>query len=454
MPKFEIQDIGNTLKLREEIDAGNKVTTWFRQGLNVVDLVPAKFKLDFFNTDSKVPTFQIYNYGDDGLTPSLGADPNPFHVYSDPTKIFRNKCIAYGLNPATALRLWITGESTFQEEISNEYNQNLIESQINGIVQKIAGPSSGSIAGVIKGSILSGSSAGQSRAGLTQAGEQVINNLKESATKAASAMLGENSYANNAIDAASKIATLFVRNSLQYSMLSIPKTFATSSYNPSLNFNVRLISPYGHPDAIQQFIIQPLTYLLLMSTPTTKDGLSYGGVSYVTAKAYGIADMPLAIIENVSVRRGGADVAYNKYRQPLSIDINISIKPAATGIAAYLDEFESSKLNANEVNHDGISKVATNISSPTVGADFNSNSSGDSPMTTIGNILESFKPMDAFDTSQGSSTDVSTSPLFTSPSQIATTASSDQAKTNKIKAEKRARFIASLNTASNNSIRI
>jgi len=130
-------------------------------------------------------------------------------------------------------------------------------------------------------------------------------------------------------------------------------------------------------------------------------------------------------------------VAYNKYRQPLSIDVNISIKPAATGIAAYLNEFESSKLNSNEVNHDGINKVATNISAPTAGNSFNSDATGDSPMTTIGNILESFRPMDAFDTKQGSSSSVSTSALFTSPGQVATAAASNQAKTNNAKAARR-----------------
>jgi len=448
--KFEIQDIGNTLVLREEIDAGHKVTNWFRQGLNVVDLVPAKFKLDFFKEGSTVPTFEIYNYGDDGQDIE-----DPLHIYSDPSKIFKNKCTAYKLKPVTALRLWITGESTFQEEISNEYSQNLLESQINGVVQKIAGPSPGSITNVIKQGILSGSSSGQSRSGLTRAANNVIDNLAKTAGSAVTAVIGDSNYASGAIEAVKKIGHLFVNNTLQYSMLSIPKTFSSSSYNPSLSFNIRLISPYGHPDAIQQFIINPLTYLLLLSTPTTKDGLTYGGVSYVTAKAYGIADMPLAIMDNLSIRRGGADVAYNKYRQPLSIDVNISIKPAATGIASYLDHFESSNLNSNETNYNDGVKVAKDIASPTTGTDFNANTTGDSPMTTIGNMLESFKPMDAYGSNPGeSSSAVTTSKLLTSSSQQATIKRAKNNAAKKAESDKRKHYAKSMQTAQQNSRRI
>jgi len=414
---FSLVDIGNTLKLREEIDQGNKVTSWFRQGLNVVDLLPAKFKLDFFKENTTTPVFQIYNYGDDGKSPVSG-----FHIYNDPSKIFQNKCIAYGLEPHTAIRLWITGESTFQEEISNEYSTNLLEEQINGIVSKIAGPSSSSLVNIAKQSILKGGSSGQSRSGLSKALQDAVQNkLVDPAKTLAATLTNNNELADGMFNAAGKIANLFIRNTLQYSMLSMPKTFSNSSYNPSLNFNVRLISPYGYPTAIQTFIIDPLIYLLLLASPTTKDGLTYGGVSYVTVKAYGISDMPLAIIDNISIRRGGADVAYNKYRQPLSLDINVSIKPAATGLASYLEEFESSTLNKHETNHDNGVKVATDMTAPIKGQAFDSTGAIlDSPMTTIGNILESFKPMnaDGLDNINGSDS-VQVSPLTAYPNSNA-----------------------------------
>jgi len=56
----DVIEIGNTLKLREDTDPNAKITNWFRQGLNIVDIMPAHFTL---NLNGKTPSFNTYNVG-------------------------------------------------------------------------------------------------------------------------------------------------------------------------------------------------------------------------------------------------------------------------------------------------------------------------------------------------------------------------------------------------------
>jgi len=399
--QFRIQDIGNTLKLRPEIDPGFKVTNWFKQGLNVVDLFPAHFKLDLSggssSSNNKSVEFIVYNHGSDV---SLG--------FYDPSERFRNRCIAYGFDKdiaPTALRLWITSESTFQEEFGTEYETNLIQSGINGLVSKLHPL----LAGIKSNLAATGSK------GLTQVVNQAVHSVTGFVSDHLKFKAGSNTpltaaqtAANAGVDSISSIANLLANNATQFGYISMPKTYSGSSYNPSLNFNVRLISPYGHPKAIQKFILEPLIYLLLLNSPTTRDGVTYGGASYVTVKAYGISNMDLATIDNISIRRGGNDVSYNKYRQPLSVDVNISIKPAADGFAAFINQEINNesgmKMNTREITSpNGVKGMAysnLNTNGQDSGTDWsknslnldNNNPGTHSTMTTVGSIIESFKP--------------------------------------------------------------
>jgi len=350
-------EVGNTLKLRENTDPNERVTKWFRQGLNIVDIMPAHFTL---NLKGENAAFNVYNTG-------------------EPVEKFKVRCKAYGLDPNDMVRLWLTGESTFQEEISNEYQTNSIESMINGLM----GTAVGSYANMFR-NLKSGTGFTQDQAATTanQVAPGVASSINDSiknATSYASGLIGKD--ASNIIG---NVSSVLINNLIQHKYLSVPKTYSGSSYNPALNFNVRLISPYGHPEAIQKFIIEPLTYIMLLAPPTTDDGVTYGNANYVSVRAYGIADIDLGVIENISIRRGGNDVAYNKYRQPLSVDVNLSIKPAAAGFAAV------QTTRFKDKQDDALNKVATDIA--------NTEASGDngrmrSSMITLGNMLESFKAM-------------------------------------------------------------
>jgi len=358
----DIVNIGNTLKLREDTDPSAKITNWFRQGLNIVDIMPAHFTLDL--TTKSNASFNVYN------------TKGPINPVLD----FQNRCKTYGLDgTAQMARLWLTGESTFQEEISNEYQTNTVESMINGLM----GSAVGSYANMFRSST--------SGVGQQQSQQQLIDGTSSLLTKttgAISSMTGGSALSKSVATAVNNVGKTLIKNLLSFKYLSVPKTYSGSAYNPALNFNVRLISPYGHPEAIQKFIVEPLTYLMLLAPPTTDDGVTYGNANYVSVRAYGIADIDLGIIENISIRRGGNDVAYNKNRQPLSIDVNLSIKPAAAGFAAQQGKVAGYADKQYDLSSN---RVAMNIAT-NVAQDSNSGRMRSS-MTTLGNMLESFRPM-------------------------------------------------------------
>jgi len=49
-------------------------------------------------------------------------------------------------------------------------------------------------------------------------------------------------------------------------------------YSGNLSVNIRLVSPYGHPKAVKEFILKPLSYLLLLAAPQTTNGVTYGRI--------------------------------------------------------------------------------------------------------------------------------------------------------------------------------
>ena len=89
-------------------------------------------------------------------------------------------------------------------------------------------------------------------------------------------------------------------------------------------------------------------------------------------RAYGISNLNIATINLVSVRRGGRDTAYNKYKQPLQLDIALNVSTLCSG-------FASMESGNDFTIEDSLKSFDT---SPAL-------SSG---ITTVGNIIKSLAP--------------------------------------------------------------
>lgn len=208
------------------------------------------------------------------------------------------------------LILLCTNESIVNESINNDFGDNWL------------------------GSILEGKS-------------DLINKIKQTGQGISSAVTGFNSLsATQALDWLAKptqdgdgsnMLSVLAGTALGINM-SIPQVWKNSSYNSNLQMMIKLISPSGDEKDVRENIIKPLMLLILTGSPMTKDGILYGYPTLWNIKAEGLMHMKLAAVENIIITRGGTDTVFNKYHQPLHIDVRMVFKPIINGFAAPADE--------------------------------------------------------------------------------------------------------------------
>lgn len=338
-----LRKIGNYLGLRTEIDKNNRVTNLIRSNLSVVDILPVDYALNF-------------SY----LTKAQGQ-PGYAVVYDfeTPANGYAKRCKHYALPEANGLQLWLTDDTQAYEEMSNQYENNLIETGLNALADK--GRQLQSLVRTF---------------GPNTDLSQTINASGQFVKGGVDKVLGalgvheDNSIGNTV----GNFVGTAVGMALQGRQISLPKIWKQSDYNPSITFNVKLVSPYGNPESIKHFIIEPLIYILLLASPESIDGLTYGLAQPVKIKSYGITNINLGAITSISLRRGGRESSYNVYKQPLQIDVGINCIPLSAGFAHMAD-------NAVDViDMDWATKP------------YSENANGSPAFTTVGNIIQSLRP--------------------------------------------------------------
>ena len=332
MSEFKI--IGRPLKLSQKIDPFNRVNSDFEELLKTVDMIPVRFSINLQ---------QLLSDQSEKKDPSSAG-----YLEMKFTEIdkYKRLCSAHGLPQKMGCRIYLTDETISQEDFSNNFKNNIFEDTFNKTADVVKsytdsvrslGGNTGSIGDFSSilsnagegegGSILSGLA--KKISGLVGDGLGAIKDLLGSFGQAAG--VGKGGFGDS-------VANMLTKGS----HISLPQIWDNSTYQPSLSMNVKLISPYGSDVAIKKYVLEPLLYILLLACPTTNDGLTYGNIPYIKFRAYGIADIHLGYIQNVSIRRGGADIITNAESIPLMVDLNISIKPAFNAFAARVSANSSS----------------------------------------------------------------------------------------------------------------
>jgi hypothetical protein len=340
----ELSVIGRPMFLRKEIDSTHgHVDKMFRKGMKIIDIVPVDFNMNLNNLVTENASNYMINYD-----------------FTTPMKNYKKLQKNYKLEEQTdGLRIYTTDETVMSEEFSNNFSPNKVSEMINSL-------STGSLATTARDLARS------------FGGSNVISESGKAIREAT------NEAAGGIIDKAISATPDFAQKGLKIAgnviaegkHISLPKIWRESNYTPSLSLSVRLVSPYGSPASIKKHVIEPLIRLNLLTCPTSTDGVTYGKSPYVYVNAYGITNISIGYVESVSIRRGGDDVTYNQWRQPLFIDVAISIKPAMDGFAAI----------------DGLKTVADMdlAEDKFEGGGFMNPGPG---FTTVGNIINSLRPM-------------------------------------------------------------
>jgi hypothetical protein len=350
---LELKDIGNTLQIREEVDRQYKATNSIRVRFHVADLIPLRYQLNFKALHQNQSAVK-YNFN---------------AAFSEYQQICKN----YGLtNSYAGVRLWMTDDTSVTENFTNDYGDNMIQSaisQISGIGQQLrdyANATGTDLPDLIKNSINSTSKTAASGVGKTAG----LVGASEETSKAIESYLAGTLHTAAELIIAGK-------------SISLPKVWKNSSYNPAVSFTVKLVSPYGHPDAINRYIIEPLLYILILTAPRTNDGLSYGLPRPVRIRAYGLSNINMGMIQNVLINRGSGLSMFNQYKQPLSIDVVITVSPLTDGFAV---------MESGVKDLATFSSVSKTFEDKTHKSDSFANSGNTPAITTVGNIIQSLRP--------------------------------------------------------------
>ena len=118
---------------------------------------------------------------------------------------------------------------------------------------------------------------------------------------------------------------------------ALPREWTKSDYSQTLQLIVKLISPSGHPDDIKQYIEAPLKMLMIAASPVSYDGVSSGYPMLWEIEADGLMDMKLAGISAMTISRGGTDTQFNRFNQPLNVEVRMTLEPLVNGFGTLID---------------------------------------------------------------------------------------------------------------------
>lgn len=135
----------------------------------------------------------------------------------------------------------------------------------------------------------------------------------------------------------SDILNMLSGKSLGY-QTTLPKEWYNSSYQSGLQLLIRLVAPSGHYTDVYKYILQPLMYLICAASPVTYNGVSYGFPPLWRVEAEGLQTIPLAGISAITISRGGTDTIFNKWNQPLNIDVRMSLESIIDGFATFASQ--------------------------------------------------------------------------------------------------------------------
>lgn len=120
--------------------------------------------------------------------------------------------------------------------------------------------------------------------------------------------------------------------------IDIPKMWDDSTAQlPKLNYSMQLISPYGNIISQLQNIYIPLAMLLAGALPLATGKSSYTSPFICKAFLKGVHNVQLGMITDLSITRGTSNLAFNKQKKVLALDISFSITDFSEMMTAPID---------------------------------------------------------------------------------------------------------------------
>lgn len=111
-----------------------------------------------------------------------------------------------------------------------------------------------------------------------------------------------------------------------------PQMWTDSKYSKSYRCSVNLVSPYGDSESIFLNIIMPLMSIVALGLPRQVSANSFTSPMYVRVVAKGIFSSDMAIINSISIDKGG-NGAWTASGLPLTVKVDIDITDLYTALS-------------------------------------------------------------------------------------------------------------------------
>ena len=369
----DLFEIGRPCKFNSTIDPNARFGNYLRSKMSVIDLVPVDYQIEYKKIKDLFTSEKSSEVKDDAIQSIYKID------YDKNIERYQDLCLYHGLVGYTGLRLFTTDDTMANDTIQVQYK----DSTFQGVADNFSdfGKTYQDWSRSILGS--------QSDKFNTNVSKIAVDTTKELAKELAN----ETPMGSQMQDLLSNLVAVAGDVLLQGNKMTFPKIWQSTTYNGNLSVNIRLISPYGHPKAVKEFIMKPLSYLILLAAPRTTNTVTYGGNMPITIKAYGLNYTVIGSIASMTFRRGGSETSYNLYRQPLTIDVSLEFQTLFDAFAVYDDAVHGEKMKIDrDVFEDDI---LTDLSTTNMYTKSNKNSL----MTSLGTILGSLRPVRVVGTS-------------------------------------------------------
>ena len=229
-------------------------------------------------------------------------------TWQDMQNTFGGNPVSYNDKAVDSFSIIATTDSTINENITNDYGENMINkipSMLGGKIESLF-QTSLKVSSLIKGNIAAVDS------------QKMLDLLEV-----------KNDLADNQLLQILSAQALGIQTSL-------PKMWVRSDYNNTSSFTIKLISPSGHIDDVAKYILRPLRILTLACSPVTFDGVSFGYPPIWKVETEGLGTSNLSAITAMTISRGGQDTMFNRYNQPTNVDVRLTVEPLVQGFATPL----------------------------------------------------------------------------------------------------------------------
>jgi len=366
--------IGRPCRFNGTVDKYQRFGNYLRAKMSVIDLIPVDYGMNLKRMASLVKGEEVKT--------EEGSSNSIFDIgYEKNIKLFQDLCWYHGLSGEdcddkkeyAGIRLFTTDDTTANDTIQVQYKDSSFQGLSDGMSQ---------LGQKYKDMAMSISATGA---------REFATNASEILRKKSAEITGAAGGGPVLQDLISGLTSVAGDMLISGNKMTFPKIWQSTTYSGHLSVNIRLVSPYGHPAAVKEFILKPISYLILLAAPQTPNGVTYGNNIPVTIKAYGLNYTVLGSIASMTFRRGGSDTSFNLYRQPLTIDVSIEFQTLFDAFAVFNPSLDNDLTMDMDIFKDSMLTSADDLNMYTA-------ENKNHLMTSLGTILASLRPVRIVDT--------------------------------------------------------